>query len=63
MKTIEILVAPNGGTQVRTQGFAGPECRQASRFVEQALGKIAGERLTSEFHIAPVVEQRLTQRD
>ena len=50
MKTIEILVSPNGETTVRTRGFAGPSCREASRFVEQALGQRTDEQLTPEFH-------------
>ena len=50
MKVIEILVQPNGQTTVETKGFAGPECRQASEFVEQALGRRTGERLTGEFY-------------
>jgi hypothetical protein len=56
MKTIEITVAPNGETKVETRGFVGTECRQASEFIEQALGKRTGERLTGEFY------QRETQQ-
>ena len=50
MQTIEITVTPDGGTRVETKGFAGSTCRQASAFVEQALGQRASEQLTSEFH-------------
>ena len=39
MKTIEIIIAPNGQSRVETKGFVGSECRQASRFVEQTLGQ------------------------
>jgi len=42
VKTIEILI--------KTKGFAGPSCREASRFIEQASGQRTGEQLTSEFH-------------
>ena len=38
VKTIEITVGPKGETKVETRGFTGGECREASRFVEQALG-------------------------
>ena len=31
-------------------GFVGGECREASKFVEQALGKRGQEQLTAEFH-------------
>ncbi len=49
-KTIEIVVTPTGKTQVQTKGFAGSECRQASLFLEQALGTSTHEQLTAEFH-------------
>jgi len=53
-KTIEIIVSPNGETRLETKGFAGAECQEASRFVEEALGQRAGEQLTAEFHHAVV---------
>ena len=49
-KTIEITVTPNGQSTVQTRGFVGPGCREASRFVEEALGQRTGEQLTAEFH-------------
>jgi hypothetical protein len=50
MRTIEITVSPKGETKVETKGFHGAECRQASRFIEQALGQRTAEQLTAEFH-------------
>lgn len=61
-KTIEIVVTPTGQTQVQTKGFVGSECRQASRFIEQALGKRAHEELTAEFHQQARQEQSNQQR-
>ncbi len=49
-KVIEITVDPKGEATVRTRGFVGPECREASRFVEQALGRKTAETLTAEFY-------------
>ena len=48
--TIEIIVAPDGSTRLQTHGFSGSTCRDASRFVEEALGRRRGEMLTAEFH-------------
>jgi len=45
-KTIEIIVTPAGETQVETKGFVGGSCQQASRFIEEALGKRQCVRLT-----------------
>jgi hypothetical protein len=52
VKVIEIIIAPDGQTRVETKGFAGAECRQASQFLEQALGNRLSEQLTAEFHLA-----------
>ena len=49
-KTIEIIVTPDGKSRVETKGFTGSECRQASQFIEQALGQRTSEQLTAEFH-------------
>jgi hypothetical protein len=62
MKTIEIIVSPKGETTVQTKGFSGGQCREASKFVEQALGQRSDERLTSEFHASQSVEQQACQR-
>jgi hypothetical protein len=50
MKTIEIIVSPTGQVRVETKGFTGRECQEASRFIEQALGRRTSEQLTAEFN-------------
>jgi hypothetical protein len=50
MKTIEVIIATDGQVRVKTKGFAGPTCREASAPLEHALGLRASEQLTSEFH-------------
>ncbi|MCE9555405.1 MAG: DUF2997 domain-containing protein [Planctomycetes bacterium] len=57
-KVIELIVAPNGETKIETRGFSGDECRNASRFIEQALGQRTAETLTAEFHTSSRVEQQ-----
>ena len=57
-KTIEVIVAPSGETKVETKGFVGTECRDASRFIEQALGQQTGESLTAEFYQRQQVTQQ-----
>ena len=61
MKTIEIIVTPNGQTSVQTKGFTGSECRQASEFIETALGRQSHEQLTSEFYAQESEPQRLQE--
>jgi hypothetical protein len=57
MRTIEIIVSPKGETTVETKGFAGSSCREASKFIEQALGQRTSEQLTAEFHQQAVQQQ------
>ena len=61
-RTIEIIVTPEGNTSVRTLGFAGSTCRDASRFLEDALGRRVAEDLTAEFYQTDQAQQNLQQR-
>ena len=50
MRIIEITVDTKGQSKVETRGFTGGECREASKFIEQALGQRTDEKLTAEFY-------------
>ena len=56
-KIIRIIVGPKG----ETEGFSGGECREASRFIEQALGQPVNEQLTSEFYQDQSTDQQIQQ--
>jgi hypothetical protein len=60
-QTIEIVVSPQGETRVETRGFAGSSCRQASQFLEEALGAKVNETLTAEFYEQQAAQHRLQQ--
>ncbi len=49
MKQIELIVSPDGSTRLETKGFAGSQCQQASRFLEQTLGQKQSEQMTADF--------------
>ena len=61
-QTIEIIISPQGETRLETKGFTGSQCRQASQFIEQALGQRTGEQLTAEFHQPASQQQSHQQR-
>lgn len=61
MTTIEIIISPKGETTVETRGFTGASCREASRFVEEALGRPTSERLTATFYQANEARNELRQ--
>jgi hypothetical protein len=44
MKTIELVIEPNGELRIEAMGYHGPDCAKATAFLETALGKIAGRR-------------------
>jgi len=60
-RTIEIIIAPDGSSRLETKGFLGADCRDASRFIEQALGQPTLEVLKSEFHQVASNEQHVQQ--
>ena len=61
MKTIEIVIDPKGQAKVETKGFIGGECREASAFLEVALGTRQSETVTVAFHQAQSIDQSLRQ--
>ena len=49
-RTIEVTVSPTGETKLETNGFSGELCRDASKFLENALGDKTAEQLTADFY-------------
>ena len=49
-RIIEVVVSPAGEATVQTRGYAGGDCLQASKFLEQALGVPTTDHKTSEFY-------------
>jgi hypothetical protein len=60
-RVIEVTVSPQGDVTVQTRGYAGGDCVQASKFVEQALGVVAADHKTAEFYQSTATEQRVQQ--
>jgi hypothetical protein len=49
-KTIEITVSPGGDVSIKTAGFTGGSCKDATRDLERALGLAGRETLLPEFY-------------
>ena len=60
-KIIRIIVGPKGETRIETKGFTGGDCREASRFIEQALGQPVSEQLTAEYYQSQSTSQDIRQ--
>ena len=61
MRIIEITVDTEWQSKVETRGFTGGECRQASKFIEQALGQRTDEKLTADFFQGQAIDQQFKQ--
>ena len=61
MKTIHVIVDNQGKITLETSGFVGGQCREASRFLEVALGQECHESLKPEFHQQDSTGLRLQQ--
>jgi hypothetical protein len=60
-KTIEITVSPEGVTSIKTAGFTGGSCRDATRDLERALGVSSRESLLPEFYNQTSTGEQLRQ--
>lgn len=60
--SIEVIVSSDGTVVIDAMGFSGPDCEQATRFLEAALGiKSQGARKT-EYHSQRQVKRHQHQK-
>jgi len=60
-KKIEITVNPEGAVSMKTTGFTGGSCREATRELERALGMSGRESLLPEFFVRTGNSERIQQ--
>jgi len=60
--TIEITIAPDGSSSIETKGHVGNTCREASRFLENTLGRQTSEQLKPEFYQAASQQESVQQQ-
>jgi hypothetical protein len=60
-KKIEITVSPEGATSIKTSGFTGGSCKDATRDLERALGVSGRESLLPEFYGQTSTGEQLRQ--
>ena len=60
-KRIEITVSPEGATSIKTSGFTGGSCRDATRDLEKALGVSSRESLLPEFYAQTKAGEQVPQ--
>ena len=60
-KTITITVSPEGSVSIKTAGFTGSSCRDATRDLERALGVSGREHLLPEYFNQTSAGEQLRQ--
>ena len=59
MKTIEVIVQPDGSLKIDAVGFQGADCEKATAFLEKALGHTTGKEKKPEYHRRARVQQQV----
>ena len=49
-RTVEVIIGPSGEIQIDAVGFKGPDCEQATKFLEEALGVVGKKIKKPEYH-------------
>ena len=49
-RELEIVIGPDGSVQVLVQGYKGKSCLEAARLLEQLVGEMKSQQMTSEFY-------------
>ena len=49
-KHIIVDVAPDGSVTIEAMNFKGAECEKATRFLDEALGKVKDKKRTGDFY-------------
>ena len=50
MQQINVDIDAEGGIRIDAVGFSGPDCEQATRFLEEALGQVRDRQRKPEWH-------------
>ncbi|WP_010583148.1 DUF2997 domain-containing protein [Schlesneria paludicola] len=61
-RQIEILITPTGETQIVTRGFQGSACLEATKALEQVLGRKLVETLTPDFYQVRAEDTHIMER-
>jgi len=57
MQKIKLVIPLKGNPTLTTEGFSGPACKEATRDLERALGKVVKDTPTTEMYDKPINEQ------
>ena len=61
MKTITMMISPQGDVRIEANGFIGGECRLATAKLRAELGQDSSEQLKPEYAMQPQAASALRQ--
>jgi hypothetical protein len=56
-RTIEVMIAPDGGIRIDAVGFQGADCERATAFLEKALGVTGRKTRKAEYFMRNTQQQ------
>ena len=59
MKTIEVIIGPDGALKIDAVGFQGADCEKATAFLEKALGAVKGRQKKPAYHQRALTVQQV----
>lgn len=62
MRYIEVIIKPDGTPVIEGKGFSGPDCIQATKYLEDALGVKTSDQRTQEFYTKQKSKEQLKQK-
>jgi len=62
MREIEVTIHPDGTISIEAHGYEGADCEDATRFIEQALGKVQQRKRKPEYYRGTAQRNRLQQK-
>lgn len=61
-REMEIEIGRDGKVSITVKGVPGRECLEFSQFLEQALGEIIEQEVTSEYYLEPAPTETTVRR-
>lgn len=59
MPQIKIHISPDGNVKIDAIGYEGKSCKEATRAIEEALGKVESDNLKLEYYLSAQAETQV----
>ncbi|HEY9879605.1 MAG TPA: DUF2997 domain-containing protein [Leptolyngbyaceae cyanobacterium] len=56
METLEFIIYPDGRVKEMVTGIVGASCTEVTAAIEEQLGKVVSQQMTSDYYTQPVTQ-------